>query len=396
MVTVIDAKKLINVCSIELENINLDLKDCAGFAVSANVFSPMDFPDFEQSAMDGYGIMLENGEKADRYTLKGEEQAGNTEKINIIQQGEAIRIFTGAKIPEGVNTVIQQEWVERNGDEICMKENPVHIGMNIRPKGSQTKKGELVLKKGSPLYPATIGLLAGLGIDKINVIRKPKVIIITTGKELVTPGNEIQNGQIFESNSFALSQALADLHIMPVEIYSVDDDKPLLIEKFSKVLGMCDLLLVTGGVSVGDYDFVTEALEINGVKQIFHKVKQKPGKPLYFGKKENTLVFGLPGNPASVLTCFYQYVYPCIKKMMGFARTELKQIQLPVLNDYEKKAGLTHFLKAQINEQGAELLSHQESYKMNSFAIADVLIEVEEDKTIIQKNDLVKVYLLHI
>jgi molybdopterin molybdotransferase len=395
MISSIDAKSLIEVGTHPLKTIFISLEDSVGYALAEDLYAPIDFPNFDQSAMDGYGICLEASNILDKYHVTGEEQTGSIDLTPTIQAGEAVRIFTGAKIPFGVNTVIQQEWVEKSGNDIkIMPDVEIKNGMNIRPKGSQTKKGDFVLKKGTAIHPATASLIAGLGIDKINVFKKPEIIILNTGKELVKPGLSIQRGQIYESNSFALNQALLELHILPKEIAWVDDNKNELIEKMNNAIHSCNLLLITGGVSVGDYDYVIEALEANGVQQSFHKIKQKPGKPLYFGSIDHTIVFGLPGNPASVMTCFYQYVYPCIKKMMGFNQTTLRQLTVPCLNQYEKKAGFTHFLIGKIHTHGVEILNHQESYKMNAYAIADAFVEVEEDCTSIQKNDLVKVYLL--
>jgi molybdopterin molybdotransferase len=393
MIDVKDAKNQIQVGTATLTSKNLLLRDCLGFALAENVYSPIDFPQFEQSAMDGYGIFFEDHQPNDFFVLTGEEQAGNTVIRNKVSKGECIRIFTGAKIPEGVNTVVQQEWVvkEKNGIRI---QHPVKYGQNIRSVGSQTRKGQLVLPHGSSLSAAAIGLLAGLGIHTLNVVMKPRIVIINTGKELVQPGNQILSGQIYESNSFALNQALMQMHIQPVKIVQVDDNEEELAVAIQEALQCCDLLLLTGGVSVGDYDFVIPALQVNGVQQFFHKIKQKPGKPLYFGKKEEKLIFGLPGNPASVLTCFYQYVYPCIRKMTGFLQTGLPQLMLPILSNFEKKPGLTHFLKGRLHDNGVEILDHQESYKMNSFAVADVLIEIDEQVTELKINDPVKVYLL--
>lgn len=395
MINVKDAKYIINVGTAVLDIVNAELNDCAGFALSTDFFSSTDFPDFEQSAMDGYGIYYENDSNL-QFQIIGEEQAGNTEKVIRVKKGEAVRIFTGARIPDGVNTVVQQEWVQIENQILRIGDFAVKTGMNIRPRGSQTKRGELVLEKGSKLSPAGISLLAGLGAQYIEVVRKPRIAILNTGKELVAPGKSILRGQVYESNSFALNHALQEMNIIPAEITWVDDDLNVMTETISRILLSSDLVLITGGVSVGDYDYVVRALQANDVEQLFHHIKQKPGKPLYFGKKEKKLIFGLPGNPASVLTCFYQYVIPCIRKMMGFTYTELKQMLVPCMSNYEKKPGMTHFLKGKLSDEGVQILAHQESYKMNTYAEADVLIEIGEDTTQVQFNDPVKVYLLHV
>ncbi len=394
MIPVQDAKNQILVGTHPLNEINIALLDAPGYALASDLHAPFDFPDFDQSAMDGYGIYFEEGKQEPFYSVVGEEQAGNVDFTNTIQKGEAIRIFTGAKIPKGVNTVVQQEWVDRGEERIVIEGRPILIGMNIRKTGSQTKKGDLLLQAGATLQPASVSFLAAFGFADLPVIRKPDVIILNTGKELVPPGHEKKIGQVYESNSYALVNALKCMHIQALDTIWVDDDEKQLAENISQALSRCDLLIITGGVSVGDYDYVVGALANNGVQQIFHKLKQKPGKPLYFGNQADKLVFGLPGNPASVLTCFYQYVYPCIRKMMGFSQLELMQLYLPALNTYEKKAGMTHFLKGRVENSAVELLGHQESYKMNTFGFANALVQIDEDQTFIKENQLVRVYLL--
>lgn len=394
MITVEDARKLVQVGTSALKYIELGLRDSVGFALAEDIFAPIDFPSFDQSAMDGYGLNADSDSNGIEYLLVGEQQTGADEFKGVLQKNETVRIFTGAKVPAGVNTVIQQESVVRNGNTVAIIGNSITVGANIRRMGSQTKKGELALKKGTSLSAASVSLLAGFGFEKVKVHQKPRIIILNTGKELIPPGTIGDAGKIYESNSYSLNHALKQMHIEPIEISWVDDIKEILVQKIKNSLKNCDILMITGGVSVGDYDFVVDALHENGVRKIFHKIKQKPGKPLYFGKKENTLIFGLPGNPASTLTCFYQYVLPCIRKMLGFSQNQLKSLQLICLDNYEKKAGLTHFLMGQIREEGFALLKHQESYKMNSYAEADALVEIEAEKTSVQKGDLVKVYLL--
>jgi molybdopterin molybdotransferase len=394
MISVSEAKKNILTQTSTTSIIEINLYDAMGYASAHDIVSPMHFPAFPQSAMDGYGIRLKDLEKTNVFKIIGEEQTGNIELQHIIHEGETIRIFTGAKIPQGVDTVIQQEWVIRKENSIIIDNKNATLGLNIRPLGSQTKLGEHVITKGDALNAGTSSLLASLGIETIQVHRKPKIIIINTGKELVKAPLPILDGQVYESNSFALKNALTSLHLEVDEILWIDDDKEKLVEAFKLALSACDLLLVTGGVSVGDYDFVVDALLQNNVQKQFHKIAQKPGKPLFFGTKNETCVFGLPGNPASVLSCFYQYVIPCIRTQVGFRETSLLNLTLPTINSYEKKSGLTHFLKARMIQNGVEILSHQESYKMNTFAIANAMVQIEADIIKVSKGDLVKVYLL--
>ena len=284
-------------------------------------------------------------------------------------------------------------------EHVTLKDNCIHIenaqlirGANVRCLGSQTQKGELALDKGQLLTAPALSFLAGIGIQKVDVFSKPLISIIITGKELIPPGGEMTEGKIYESNSFGLIAALQTLDITPVAVEVVDDVEEEIIKAITKQLNV-DILILTGGVSVGDYDFVPKTLERSGVRNIFHKVKQKPGKPFYFGVHEQTLVFGLPGNPASVLTCFYEYVVPAIDYFTK--REYLKRTKMVLANNYKKKAGLTHFLKGKINSGEVNILNHQESYMMNSFAVADCLIELEEEKEDFRKGEIVNALLIH-
>ena len=172
----------------------------------------------------------------------------------------------------------------------------------------------------------------------------------------------------------------------------VDDNEEEIMKAITNHL-QSDIIILTGGVSVGDYDFVGTALEKCGVKKIFHKVKQKPGKPLYFGVHNQTLVFALPGNPAAVLTCFYEYIVPAISSYTG--KTYFKKLKLSLANDFTKKPGLTYFLKGTTNLNSVIVLNHQESYLMNSFALADCIVELEEDKVQFRKGDMVDISMIN-
>jgi molybdopterin molybdotransferase len=219
------------------------------------------------------------------------------------------------------------------------------------------------------------------------------ISIIITGNELQEPGKALQYGQVYESNSFSLTAALQSLHIPVHKIHNAEDNPEALAATLKKALNESDLVLLTGGVSVGDYDYVIYAANACGVMQQFHKVKQRPGKPLFFGTKENKVVFGLPGNPSSVLTCFYEYVTEALA-IQTKRPLQLQSVQTLLAKDSSKTAGLTHFQKAYYNGQTVMPLTAQESYKLNSFAIANCLLQLEEDKEEFKANDPVIIHLL--
>ena len=228
---------------------------------------------------------------------------------------------------------------------------------------------------------------------KLKFIPSPKIAVIITGNELQQPGNDLLFGQVYEANSFSLTAALKLAGIKDVKIIYAKDDLSITQTSLKNALQEYDVVLLTGGISVGDYDFVLTAAENCDVEKRFHKIRQRPGKPLYFGSQGSKLVFGLPGNPASVLTCFYEYVLPALEKMMQ-KKNSIQNKNAVLQNDYEKKKGLTHFLKGHYENEKATILSSQASFQLRSFAEANCLIVLDEDAEKLSKNDTVKVHLL--
>ena len=390
MINVSEAKKLI------LENCNqsrietVTLLEANGCILAETVLSPIDSPPFHQSAVDGYAFSYDYWNKEKELLIKGEVQTGNFSNL-IINPTEAIRIYTGATIPDSADTVVMQEKVEINGKKIIINDDGLLKGNNVRIQGSQIKRGESALKQGQLLMPTGISFLAGIGITHVNVFSKPTVSIIATGKELIKAGEKLTRGKIYESNAIGLESALQQINIKPVSVEIVDDSEVELIKSIKHQLNS-DILILTGGVSVGDYDLVPGVLEKCGVQKIFHKVKQKPGKPFYFGKYNQTLIFALPGNPSAVMSCFYEYVVDAIST---FTKKEyFKKTLLPLAEDFNKKSGLTFFLKGKTGEQKVIILENQESYMLNSFAVADCLVELEEEKEVFKKGDLVKIKMI--
>jgi molybdopterin molybdotransferase len=250
------------------------------------------------------------------------------------------------------------------------------------------------MQKEELLTPAAIGFLTGLGFTQVMVHPFPSVSIITTGKEIIAAGLPLQFGQVYESNSITLKTALQQFQIRNVNIVAVDDEMDALKAAINHALQVADLILITGGVSVGDYDLVPSALSLCGVHTIFHKVKQRPGKPLLFGSKEQKLVFGLPGNPSSVLSCFYHFVVPCLQLMMKRKSPFIETKTLKMKEPFTKQIPLTQFLKGIYTRDEVVYLGAQESFRMSSFAVANCLIEIPADKSMIEKGELVNVLVI--
>ena len=363
--------------------------DATGYILTKDVISPINMPPFRQSAMDGYALCLHNDVN---YTIIDEVKAGDDHHPTI-KSGEAVRIFTGSPVPDTTNTVIMQEKVSRDGDKL-MVDHSVFENENIRPLGEQIRKGELALKKGTKLTPAAVGYLTALGIAEVTVFSKPSIAIVTTGSELIKVGQPLEYGKIYESNSWMLQSALQSLDYNSITLTKVKDDYPSTVTSIKQAISENDVVLISGGISVGDYDFVGKALSELGVEQIFYKVKQKPGKPLFFGKKEDTIVFALPGNPASALSSFYVYVYPTLQRLSGEKDFSLNRMIVKSGSNYFKKGDRAQFLKGFLKDGKATILEGQSSAMLHTFALANVLIYAPEDVNNILINDSVEVFCL--
>lgn len=336
--------------------------------------------------MDGYAF-LHDGSSV--FELAGISQAGDFLNRKTENQ-QAIRIFTGAFVPDDLDTVVMQEHTSRSGDSLLINKMPVPF-TNIRKKGEQLKEKALVLKVNTLINPAAIGFLACLGITEIKVFAKPKVAIVVSGNELVKVGNKLAEGKIYESNSLMLEAALQEIGIKKTKTFAVKDNLKATIIVLKACLSSFDIVLVSGGISVGDYDYVKEALLSNGVEELFYTINQKPGKPLFFGKKEDTLVFALPGNPASALTNFYIYVYPALKISMGFEVSHLPEIKRKITTSFKNTSGKTLFLKAIYDDKNVRILGSQSSAMLNTFALANALICLPPDVMSIEKDQEVVV-----
>jgi molybdopterin molybdotransferase len=391
-IPVSEAKNLITESIIPLTPVKVMLNDAAGLVLAQDIFSISDVPPFNQSSMDGYALNFESWQQNSSLLIDGVAQAGPAESIPM-QAQNARRIFTGAAVPPGADTVVMQEKTEVNDDRLTISDTNIIKGLNVRLQGSEAKAGELALEKNCFLSPAAIGFIAGLGIHELLTFPQPSVSIILTGNELQKPGVPLEYGQVYDSNSFALKAALNQTGISKVNILSSEDTLETLTSVLRNALQHSDLVLLTGGVSVGDYDFVIRAAEANGIEQIFHKIKQRPGKPIYFGKKGTKYIFGLPGNPGSVMSCFYEYVYPAIG-LLNSRKTDLKRVHAPISSAQKKAPGMTHFLKGFYDGTRVHDLKAQESFRLSSFARANCLIKLEADQTEIAEGQSVEIHIL--
>jgi molybdopterin molybdotransferase len=390
MISVQQAKQIIQDAVTNSRIAQLTLKEAFGFTLAEDVIATVDIPNFAQSSMDGYAVKFEDKDKP--LNIVGEMAAGISHQLTI-HNGEATRIFTGAPLPNGADTVIMQEKVALQNNVLTLLDDNLSLGLNVRPKGAEVKIGELAMAKGTYLSAAALGFLAGIGCTHISVYASPKLTIILTGNELQKPGQPLQFGQVYEANSVLLTAALQKAGVTNIKILKCEDNPETLASVLLQALESSDFILLNGGVSVGDYDYVVSAATTCGVEQKFHKIKQKPGKPLFFGTKGNKLIFGLPGNPSSGLTCFYEYVLPALEQAMHKTNSVIDTIAT-VTHNYSKPAGLTHFLKASYNAGKVTPLHAQESFRLHSFAQANCFIVLPEESTGCAVGEIVEVHVL--
>lgn len=388
MISVTAARQIVSAQSRLLPAVLLPFDRSVGYVLAEDIISPLSIPSFSQSSMDGYAIRV--ADKALLLDIQDELPAGTSREL-LLQPGKAIKVFTGGPVPEGADVVVQKEWVTVTGNQIRVSaEKGIEPGSHIRMPGSEIGKSAVAIPKGTEIQAMHIGFMASLGLTEIPVIRKPSVGIVITGNELVQPGSPISFGQVYESNSFGLKACLQQLHIADITVSYTKDTLAETEAAIAQALAIHDLVLVTGGVSVGDYDHVAQACDRIGINRQFHGIKQRPGKPLYFGTTESKWVFGLPGNPASVLSCFYQYVRPLLHALSG--RAPVKPVRAALAEPFEKKPALGFFLKGYCENGVVSVSQAQASFQLSAFVQANCWIEMEETQHYFAKGTEVTIH----
>ena len=344
----------------------------------------VDSPAFDNSSMDGYAVRAEEAQTGASLTVSADEQPAGLDRGHELQPGQAIRIFTGAPIPLGCDAVIMQEDVERDGQTIRIVDG-VKEGENIRRRGGDVCAGQKLVEKGDLLNPARIGLLASQGFPELPIHSKPMVNIVTTGDELVDPGYPLVPGEIYNSNGPMLKAAVEAAGAIGSSIHSLDEK-----EELKAVLGDAistgDFVVVAGGVSVGDRDYVKEVLAELGVGTNFWRVNVKPGKPFLFGKHpDGSFIFGLPGNPVSAYVTFCLFVLPAIRKRLGMKQVVLEKFRKAAAEEEMKNRGdRPHYLRGMVSDEtGAVRLSGtQQSHAVFGMSKANCLVRLEPESKI--------------
>ncbi|MCH7398789.1 molybdopterin molybdotransferase MoeA [Belliella sp. DSM 107340] len=383
MINVEEAKKRISEILISRKIEICPISESTGLFCAEEIFSPISVPSFDNSAMDGYALAF--GDLKPEMVISGEVKAGVL-SVEKLRPGTVVRIFTGAPIPEGADTVVKQEVANVYENKFLIDVNEVKKGGFVRKAGAQCEVGEKVLEVGSEISSGTIALLASLGIEGIKVFSKPRIGVILTGDEVVEPGQKLENGQIYDANGPMLTSALMKLGVKPAFVEKVKDDADVVRSSVERLVEQVDVLILSGGISVGDYDFVRPTMQDMGVEELFYKVAQKPGKPLFVGKLGSKIIFALPGNPSSSLSCFMVYVKPFIRHFCGANDAFESNLRFPLSETYHSESILTFFLKCQLKNGMIHLLKGQESFNLISFNTATGLVEIPGINSVSPEN----------
>jgi molybdopterin molybdotransferase len=310
--------------------------------------------------------------------------------------GEAVKIMTGAPIPGGADSVIRVEDTRLDGEHVSV-ESAGAKGSHIRLPGEDVRAGDVVLSRGRRLTPADIGLFASVGRTLLLVHRRPRVAIVSTGNELIEADQPIQPGQVVNSNAYTLAAAVAEAGGLPIPL-PIARDNPEEIRAAFVEAARADAILSTGGVSVGEFDYVKAVMDEIGIERLFWKVAQKPGKPLTFGSLAGRPYFGLPGNPVSSLVCFYLYTRPALRKMMGLGALHLPSATATLAHDLKKADGLTEFVRCRLERSDGGLVASstgtQSSAVLSSMSHGRALIVGPAEEKLLRAGASVRVILL--
>ena len=338
-----------------------------------NYFARLPLPAFDNSAMDGYAVVASSCTKGARLRVIGEQPAGPDRKLHV-GRGEAVRIFTGAPLPSGADAIVMQEDVTRDDTDIILNAD-VEAGDFVRRRGCDLAKAQMILPKGERIRAATLALLASQGFTDVIVGGKATAAIISTGDELVNPGKELQAGQIYDSNSALLGALLQRCGASMESVEHCRDDRESLEEAIKRGIKQ-DVLMISGGVSVGEHDLVKEALSEVGAKIEIWRVAVKPGKPFLFGNVGGCCVFGLPGNPVSAFVTFLQFVRPAILRLMSATNLDLPQVPAKLAVGLTNEADRPHYIRGKLEHGRFTPVGRQESHALFGLSQANALLRI--------------------
>ena len=399
-----EAVKTIDENTFLNKTVSLPFEKCIELILAESITANNDIPAFTNSAMDGYAVVsddLINATKRNPIKLEivGTIAAGfqsTTSPESKAARGKSVAIMTGAPLPHGADAVVKVENTERNGNFISFFA-PIPKNENIRFKGEEAKNGNALVPAGSVVTPGVIGLASSLGLTSLKVYAPPEIAIIITGDEVLPPGSELQKGKIIDATGPALKSALSS-DKFPVAFFEYAKDDPVKLDEIIKsALSSADVILIAGGASMGEFDFVQDCLENNNVEKIFWKVAVKPGKPIWFGKKNNKIIFNLPGNPVSVIVTYYLYVRFALKRMIGYnlAAAGLKKSIANLKNTITKNDSRLEFVRGIVDDNNfVTPLKQRGSAMLSGMANANCLINFPQNCNRISAGENVEILLL--
>ena len=333
------------------------LLKATGRILAASIRADRDFPPFHRASMDGIAIQYASFQKGQReFHLEGILPAGEP-SVALKENTHAIEIMTGAVLPANADTVIRYEDIEIVNGKATIRINVLSKGENIHPQAQDAKQDEIVLTPGIKIAPAEIALMASVGKTEVDVYTFPKTAIISTGNELVDISTIPLTYQIRRSNSYALQSALYTIGC-EATLFHVPDEKTILERELKEIFATHELIILSGGVSKGRFDFIPEVLTSLGIEKKFHQVSQKPGKPFWFGTSSKHTVFALPGNPVSTYMCFYRYIQPWLLQSMSLPADEQKAI---LAKDFSFQPSLTYFLQVNAVNESGQLMAYPDA-----------------------------------
>jgi molybdopterin molybdotransferase len=338
-----------------------------------DVIARLPLPMFDNSAMDGYAVVASSSTKGTRLRVIGEQPAGIDRELRV-SPGEAVRIFTGAPIPAGADAVVMQEDTTREGDGIMVNED-VDPGKFIRRLGCDLAEGQKILRSGERIRPTTIALLASQGFADATVGGQVNAAIVSTGDEVVAPGSKLDEGQIYDSNSILLQALVRHCGACVKSAEHCPDQRERLIQAIQRGI-KSHILVITGGVSVGEHDLVQAALRTLGARIDIWRVAIKPGKPFLFGQATGCAVFGLPGNPVSAFVTFLQFVRPAILKMMGAKNVDLRKVPAKLAVDLTNEGDRPHYVRGRIDNGTFVPVGRQESHALFGLSQSNALLRI--------------------
>jgi molybdopterin molybdotransferase len=379
LIAVAEAQRLVLERAKRLDAERVPVGRAAGRVLAEDASSLVDLPPFPSSAMDGFAVRAEDAGAGARLPVVARIAAGSPAERELAA-GEAMSISTGGSVPDGADSVIPLELVDGSDDSIEIRE-PVPAGANVRERGSDVRTGDVVLEPAIRLGPAQVGALAAAGVHEVQCTKRPRVGILVTGSELKQPGQPLGPGEIYESNGLLLATALQLAGAVPAQLGVVGDDSEELERAMERALLGFDMLVTSGGASVGPHDLVRETQAGLRVEEVFWGVAVKPGKPVAFGTRRDHLVFNLPGNPVSVLVTFELFVRPAVNALLGLPQPEPAFLRGALAAPVRRNAERDQFIRARSRREGNEVvlepIAGQESHMIARAGRADALIEVE-------------------